>query len=43
VLSHPPDFLVPVAAAGVLLGTWRWACRDLVAPIVGHCIADLAL
>jgi membrane protease YdiL (CAAX protease family) len=43
VLSHPPEFLIPVAAAGVLLATWRWACRDLVGPIVAHCIADLAL
>ena len=29
--------------AGLLLGTWRWACRDLVGPILGHVIADLAL
>jgi len=43
VLSHPPAFLLAVAAAGVLLATWRWACRDLVAPIVAHCVADLAL
>lgn len=43
VLSHPPEFLLPVAAAGVLLATWRWACRDLVVPIVAHCVADLAL
>jgi len=43
VLSHPPEFLVPVAAAGALLAVWRWACRDLVAPIVAHGIADLAL
>jgi membrane protease YdiL (CAAX protease family) len=43
VLSHPPEFLLPVAAAGALLAVWRWACRDLVAPIVAHCIADLAL
>jgi membrane protease YdiL (CAAX protease family) len=42
-LSHPPEFLLAVAAAGVLLATWRWVCRDLVAPIVAHCIADLAL
>jgi membrane protease YdiL (CAAX protease family) len=42
-LSHPPEFLLAVAAAGVLLSTWRWACDDLVAPIVAHCIADLAL
>ena len=32
-----------VAAAGLLLGLWRWACKDLVAPIIGHVIADLAL
>ncbi|TAN34880.1 CPBP family intramembrane metalloprotease [bacterium] len=42
-LSHPPAFLGAVAAAGLLLGLWRWACRDLVAPMVGHVIADLAL
>ncbi len=43
VLSHPPEFLGAVAAAGLLLGLWRWACHDLVGPIVGHVIADLAL
>src|SRR5215472_6746764 len=43
VLSHPPGFLLPVAALGVLLATWRWACRDLVVPIVAHSVADLAL
>jgi membrane protease YdiL (CAAX protease family) len=42
-LSHPPAFLGAVAAAGLLLALWRWACRDLVAPIVGHMVADLAL
>ena len=42
-LSHPPAFLGAVAAAGLLLALWRWACRDLVAPIMGHAIADLAL
>jgi membrane protease YdiL (CAAX protease family) len=42
-LSHPPAFLGAVAAAGLLLALWRWACRDLVAPIIGHLIADLAL
>lgn len=42
-LSHPPAFLWAVAAAGLLLALWRWACRDLVAPIIGHVIADLAL
>ena len=42
-LSHPPEFLGAVAAAGLLLGLWRAVCRDLVAPIVGHVIADLAL
>ena len=42
-LSHPPVFLGAVAAAGLLLALWRWACRDLVAPIIGHVIADLAL
>jgi membrane protease YdiL (CAAX protease family) len=43
VLSHPPEFLGAVAAAGLVLALWRWACKDLVAPIVGHVIADLAL
>ena len=43
VLSHPPAFLGAVAAAGLLLGLWRWACKDLIGPIVGHVIADLAL
>jgi len=42
-LSHPPVFLGAVAAAGLVLAVWRWACRDLVAPIIGHVIADLAL
>ena len=43
VLSRPPEILLAVAAAGVLLAVWRWACGDLVAPIVAHCVADLAL
>jgi len=42
-LSHPAAFLPAVAAAGLLLGLWRWACRDLVGPIIAHVIADLAL
>lgn len=42
-VSHPPQFLPAVAAAGLLLGLWRWACRDLVGPIVAHVLADLAL
>jgi membrane protease YdiL (CAAX protease family) len=42
-LSHPPAFLWAVAAAGLLLALWRWACKDLVAPIIGHVMADLAL
>ena len=42
-LSHPPTFLPAVAAAGLLLGAWRWACRDLVGPALGHVLADLAL
>ncbi|HSS60129.1 MAG TPA: CPBP family intramembrane glutamic endopeptidase [Candidatus Limnocylindrales bacterium] len=41
--SHPLEFLGAVAAAGLLLALWRWACKDLVGPIVGHVIADLAL
>jgi len=43
VLSHPPLFLLAVLAAGLVLGTWRWAAHDLVGPIVGHALADLAL
>ncbi len=43
VMSHPPAFLGAVAAAGLLLALWRWACKDLVGPIIGHVIADLAL
>ncbi|HEY7808326.1 MAG TPA: CPBP family intramembrane glutamic endopeptidase [Croceibacterium sp.] len=42
-LSHPLEFLFAVAAAGLLLALWRWACKDLVGPIIGHVIADLAL
>lgn len=42
-LSHPAEFLPAVAAAGLLLALWRWACKDLVAPVIGHVIADLAL
>jgi membrane protease YdiL (CAAX protease family) len=41
--SHPLAFLPAVAAAGLLLGAWRWAVRDLVGPIIGHVLADLAL
>ncbi len=43
VLSHPLPFLPAVAAAGLLLAAWRWAVRDLVGPIIGHTLADLAL
>jgi membrane protease YdiL (CAAX protease family) len=42
-LSHPPAFLFAVAAAGLLLALWRWACRDLVGPMIAHVIADIAL
>jgi membrane protease YdiL (CAAX protease family) len=42
-LSHPPEFLFAVCAAGLLLALWRWACKDLVGPIIGHVLADLAL
>jgi len=27
----------------LLLALWRWACRDLVGPVIGHVAADLAL
>ena len=43
VLAHPPGFLLAVLAAGLLLAGWRWACRDLVGPVIGHTLADLAL
>jgi len=43
VLSHPAPFLPAVTAAGLLLAAWRWAARDLVGPIVGHVLADVAL
>ena len=43
VISHPAPFLLPVAALGLLLGLWRWAFRDLMAPIAAHVLADLAL
>src|SRR5262249_5174599 len=42
-LAHPPAFLPAVAGAGLVLGVWRWAARDLVGPIIGHVLADLAL
>lgn len=42
-ISHPLAFLPAVAGAGLLLGAWRWAARDLVGPILGHSVADLAL
>lgn len=42
-LSHPAEFLPAVAAAGLLLGIWRMTFKDLVAPIVAHVIADIAL
>jgi membrane protease YdiL (CAAX protease family) len=42
-LSHPPAFLGAVAAAGLLLALWRWACKDLVGPIIAHVIADVGL
>lgn len=43
VLSHPPAFLLAVAAAGIVLGLWRQFADDLVAPIAAHVLADLAL
>ena len=42
-LSHPPAFLGAVAAAGLLLALWRWACKDLVGPVIAHVIADVTL
>lgn len=43
ILSHPPQFLVTVAAMGLLLALWRWATGDLLAPIGAHVLADLSL
>lgn len=43
VLSDPLALLPAVAAAGLLLGVWRWLTHDLVGPAVGHALADLAL
>lgn len=42
-LSHPPAFLGAVATAGLLLALWRWALKDLVAPVIAHVIADVTL
>jgi membrane protease YdiL (CAAX protease family) len=42
-LSHSAQFLPAVAAAGLLLAMWRMVFKDLVAPVVAHVIADLAL
>ena len=42
-LSHPPAFLGAVAAAGLLLALWRWACKDLVGPVIAHILADVTL
>jgi membrane protease YdiL (CAAX protease family) len=42
-LSHPPAFLAAVVTAGLLLGLWRWACKDLLAPVTAHVLADLTL
>jgi membrane protease YdiL (CAAX protease family) len=43
VLSHPPAFLPVVATMAVLLAAWRWYFRDLLAPVVGHVLADALL
>lgn len=42
-LSHPVAFLPAVAFAGLLLAVWRWAADDLVGPMLGHSLANLAL
>jgi len=42
-LWHPPQFLLAVAGAGLLLGCWRLYARDLVGPVIAHVLADLAL
>lgn len=42
-MAHPAAFLPAVLAAGLLLGLWRLAVRDLAAPIAAHALADLAL
>jgi membrane protease YdiL (CAAX protease family) len=43
VFSHRPEFLPAVLGVGLLLGLWRWACRDLVGPSLAHVLANLAL
>lgn len=43
VFSHQPAFLPVIFAAGLVLAVWRWACRDLVGPVIAHALADLAL
>ncbi len=42
-LSYLPGFLSAVAGAGLVLGCWRLYARDLVGPLIGHVVADLAL
>lgn len=42
-LAHPPGFLPAVFCAGLVLGLWRLAMRDLAAPMAAHALADLAL
>ena len=42
-ISHPPAFLLAVLGAGLVLGAWRWAARDLVGPLLGHALADVVL
>lgn len=43
VFSHPPEFMPAVFTAGLVLGLWRWAARDLAAPIAAHALSDLLL
>jgi membrane protease YdiL (CAAX protease family) len=42
-LSHPLQFLPVIFAAGLVLAAWRWACRDVVGPVIAHSLADLSL
>jgi hypothetical protein len=41
--SHPLAVLPAVAAAGLVLGAWRWATSDLVGPILAHLLANLSI
>jgi len=39
--AHAPLALLAALAAGLVLGIWRAMSRDLVAPTIGHVVADI--